>query len=284
MVDAVQLVLVGGLSRVDKLLHQRAQVHLLGLERQGVGGEGVLLHGVDVGGGALADGVNQRNADDADAPGEGGQGGAALFGEQVFQGEAKGGPQGHGGPLGLAGGLVLFHRGGPLFLGLLRGEGGGVPGDLAVQHADDAGGVALGQLRVVGDHDNEPVLGNLLEDFHHLHAGFRVQGAGGLIGQHDVRVVDNGPGNGHTLHLAAGHLAGALFQLAAQAHPLQGLLGAAAALRLGYAGEGQGQLHVLQHRLVGDEVVALEHKAHRVVAVGVPVPVLVVLGGAAVDD
>ena len=36
--------------------------------------------------------------------------------------------------------------------------------------------------------------------------------------------------------------------------------------------------------LVGDQVVALEHKADGVVAVGVPVPVLVLLGGDAVDD
>ena len=66
---------------------------------------------------------------------------------------------------------------------------------------------------------------------------------------------------------------GALAQLAAQAHLFQGFLGPAAALPLGHAGEGQGQFHVLQHRLVGDQVVALEDKADGVVPVGVPVPV-----------
>ena len=32
--------------------------------------------------------------------------------------------------------------------------------DFAVQHADDAGGVSLCQIRVVGDHDHQPVFGH----------------------------------------------------------------------------------------------------------------------------
>ena len=35
---------------------------------------------------------------------------------------------------------------------------------------------------------------------------------------------------------------------------------------------------------MGNQVVALEHKAHRMVPVGIPVPVLKGLGGPAVDD
>mgnify|MGYP002438288703 CR=1 FL=1 len=61
-------------------------------------------------------------------------------------------------------------------------------------------------------------------------------------------------------------------------------VGAAAALGPGNTGDGKGQLHVGQHGLVGDEVVALEHKADGVVAVGVPVAVGVLPGGDAVDD
>ena len=53
---------------------------------------------------------------------------------------------------------------------------------------------------------------------------------------------------------------------------------------LGDAGDGQGQLHIGQHRLMRDEVVALEHEADGVVAVGVPVPVSVAASGDAVDD
>ena len=162
--------------------------------------------------------------------------------------------------------------------------GVGVAGDPPILEGDDAGGVALGKLRVVGDHDDQPVLRHLPEQLHDLDGGLAVQRAGGLVRQENVRVVDEGAGDGHPLHLAAGHLAGLFIQLVAQAHPLQRLLRPAAALRLGYPRQGQRQLHVGQHRLVGDEVIALEHKAHRVVAVGVPVAVPVLFCGAAVDD
>ena len=69
-----------------------------------------------------------------------------------------------------------------------------------------------------------------------------------------------------------------------QTHLLQGRFGAATALGLLHAGEGQCQLHVLQHRLVGDEVVTLEYKADGVVAVGVPIAVLELLGGGTVNN
>ena len=75
-----------------------------------------------------------------------------------------------------------------------------------------------------------------------------------------------------------------LVQLVAQTHFLQCFGGPAAAFGTRYAGDGQCQLHVGQHGLVGDEVVALEHKADGVVAVGVPVAVGVLFGGDAVDD
>ena len=162
--------------------------------------------------------------------------------------------------------------------------GVGVAGDPPVLQADDPGGVLLGQLRVVGDHDDQPVLCHLLEQLHDLHGGLAVQRAGGLVGQQDVRVVDEGPGDGHPLHLAAGHLVGLFVHLVAQPDLFQRFLRPAAALRPGHPCQRQRQLHVGQHRLVGNEVVALEHEAHRVVAVGIPVAVLVLLGGAAVDD
>ena len=77
---------------------------------------------------------------------------------------------------------------------------------------------------------------------------------------------------------------GCLCSSVAQAHLLEGFHGPAAALGLGHAGDGQCQLHVGEHRLVGDQVIALEHETNGVVAVGVPVAVGVLLGGDAVDD
>ena len=136
----------------------------------------------------------------------------------------------------------------------------------------------------MGDHDDEAVLGYFLQKLHHLQAGLAVQRAGGLVRQQDIRVVDEGAGDGHALHLAAGHLGGALVHLVTQAHLPQGFGGPAAALLARNAGNGQRQLYVGEDGLVGDEVVALEHEADGVVAVGVPVAVGVLFGGDAVDD
>ena len=73
-------------------------------------------------------------------------------------------------------------------------------------------------------------------------------------------------------------------ELVAQTHLPQRFGRTAAALGPRHARDGQGQLDVGEDGLVGDEVVALEHEADGVVAVGVPVPVGVAAGGDAVDD
>ena len=168
--------------------------------------------------------------------------------------------------------------------GIIRRKRCGVRLDHAVPQADDAGSILLCKLRVMGDHDHKAVFGHLLQQLHHLNAGVAVQCAGRLVGQQDVGVVDQCAGNGHTLHLAAGHFAGVLVQLVAQTYLLQRLGGPAAALGTGNAGDGQRQLHIGKHCLVRDEVIALEHKANGVVAVRVPVAVGIFFGGDAVDD
>ncbi len=77
---------------------------------------------------------------------------------------------------------------------------------------------------------------------------------------------------------------GFLVQLVAQADGFQGLFGSFFPLRAPYPGQGEGQLHISQGGLVGDEVVALKHKAHRVIAVAVPIPVGEGFGGAAINE
>ena len=67
------------------------------------------------------------------------------------------------------------------------------------------------------DHDDEAVARDLLENFHDLHARLGVQRAGRLVRQQNVRVVDEGAGDGDALHLAAGHLVWPLVQLIAEA-------------------------------------------------------------------
>ena len=134
------------------------------------------------------------------------------------------------------------------------------------------------------DHDDQAVVRDLGEQVHDLDAGFGVEGAGGLVGQQDLGIVDQGARDGDALHLAAGQLAGLLVHVIAQAHLLQRGHRAVVAFGARHARQRQRQLHVGQHRLVGDEVVALEHEADAVVAVGVPVLVFILFGGDAIDD
>ena len=97
----------------------------------------------------------------------------------------------------------------------------------------------------------------------------------GLVGQDYRRVVDQGPGDGHPLHLSAGHLVALVPQAVAQPHCLQCTDGLLAPLRGGVGGiVHQGQLHILHGRGLGQEVVALEDEAYLAVAQGRP-PVLV---------
>ena len=155
----------------------------------------------------------------------------------------------------------------------------GITADNAVGQVHNTGGVFLSQLRVVRNHDDQTVVRNLGKQIHNLDARFRIQRAGGLVGQQDLRVVDERTRNGHALHLTARQLARLLVYVVAQAHALERTHRAVVAFGTRNARQRQRQLYVRQHRLVRNEVVALEHETNAVVAVGVPVLVLVLLGG-----
>ena len=154
-------------------------------------------------------------------------------------------------------------------------DGHGVRDDLTVFQVDDPGRVLVREVRVMGDHDDEAVFGHLFQKVHDLHRGLRVEGAGGLVGQDNVRVVDEGTGNGDTLHLSAGKLVRLLVGLVPEADFLQRLFRAGLPFRGGHVRDGQRQFDVGKHALMRDEVVVLEHEPDRMVAVGVPVLVLV---------
>ena len=161
---------------------------------------------------------------------------------------------------------------------LVRADGGGIVGHDAVQQADDSRGILLCKLGIVRHHNYQLVLGDFLQDFHDLDARCGIQCAGRLVRQQDIRIVDDGTCNGNALHLPAGHLVGLFLHLVAQSDSPERILRTAAAFRLGYTGERQRQLHVCQHALVRDKIVALEYKADAVVTVGVPVAVVKILG------
>ena len=112
-------------------------------------------------------------------------------------------------------------------------------------------------------HHGHAGLRQLLHDLQYLAHHLGVEGGGGLVEQHDLRLHGQRPDDGHALLLSAGQLGGPVVGTVGQAHALQEghglLLGLRPGLLLDLAG-GHGQ--VVQHRLVGKQVEVLEHHAH----------------------
>ncbi len=107
---------------------------------------------------------------------------------------------------------------------------------------------------VMGDHDDR--LAHLdVEAFHHvqnLSRGGSVQVSRRLIGDEERWIRDNGPGDGHTLLLTAGHLLGVMVHAVFQPHEAQSRFGVLPAFPFGQGGEMEGQLYVLFRPKNGD--------------------------------
>ena len=267
------------LGRVEQVVQRFRHVHALRVDLQRVGGQRVPLHPLDVFVHAVGNAQDQRDPDDADGPGEGRQQRPPLLRQQVGQAQVQRREDAHGALL-----FALFGAGGrgPLRRGLPHDPA--VAGHLPVQHPDDPVRVFIGQVRVVRHHDDQAFPADLPQDLHDLYARFAVQRAGRLVRQQDLRIVDQGPRDGHALHLAAAQLVGLLAQLVGQPDLFQRFLRPAAAFLPADAAQRQRQLHVGQHRLVRNQVVALEHEPDRVVPVGVPVAFLKLLRALPADD
>jgi hypothetical protein len=91
--------------------------------------------------------------------------------------------------------------------------------DPAVDHADRA--VRVGRhARIVRHQQHRDPLGvELLEHPQNLHAGLGVEVPGRLVGQQERGLVDQCPGDGHPLLLAAGHLRRLVIIVIGQAEP-----------------------------------------------------------------
>ena len=149
-----------------------------------------------------------------------------------------------------------------------RGGGGVVDGirrgyllDLAL--IEDADAVAHGErlLLVVGDED-EGDAELALQGFQfelHLLAQLEVERPERFVQQQDARLVDQCPGDGDALALAAGELAGLAVADAGQAHQLQHLVHLVVTLALGDALEHQAVADVVAHIHVGKQGVILKH-------------------------
>ena len=104
---------------------------------------------------------------------------------------------------------------------LTEALGGLVGVDLAVANMHHAMR-KFGDVRLVGDQHNGVAVGvQRIEERHDLQAGLGVEVAGGLVGQENLGGVEQRPGDGHALLLAAGQLSRAVVQPGRQAHLVQ---------------------------------------------------------------
>ena len=154
---------------------------------------------------------------------------------------------------------------GALLFGMLEDLlGGAFFHDLAAIHEDDAVGHFAGKAHFVGDHDHGHTAGGqLLHDIQHFADHFGVQGGGGFVKKHDLRLHTQSTHDGDPLLLSAGKLVGIGMRAIRQIDTLQELHGLGVCVRLALFEQLHGgQGHVAQHGHVGEKVEMLENHAH----------------------
>src|SRR3954447_21011096 len=124
-------------------------------------------------------------------------------------------------------------------------------------------GRAAGEAHLVRDDDHRHSVPR--ERRHHVEDlvdHLRVERRGRLVEEHDLRVHGQGARDRHALLLAARQLRRVFVGLRSDADPAEQLAGAALGLGLRLLADlDRAERHVLEHRLVREEVEALEHHA-----------------------
>ncbi len=134
--------------------------------------------------------------------------------------------------------------------------------DPAVVQFDHALAHGVDDLLVVRGHDDGG--SRAVDGVQHLHdaeRGGRIEVAGGLVGEQDLRMVHICAGDGHTLRLAAGKLLRVVVLLAGEPNGLQHLRHQRFDGGTAGADHFQCERDVLPHRFVVQQLVVLEHKA-----------------------
>ena len=96
--------------------------------------------------------------------------------------------------------------------------------------------------------------------------GDTVVTTGGLVGKEDGGTAGQRPGHGHALLLSAGELRRVVLHAVGHPHPLERVLHAILPLAGGHVSVGEGELDVLEHVEIADEVEGLEDEADLAVA------------------
>ena len=114
------------------------------------------------------------------------------------------------------------------------------------------------------DHnDRRARLIQLVKNIHDLLTGGRIQRAGRLVGQQQLRLADNGARDRNALALTAGELIRPEGQTVAQPHTAQGVLRQLTALVFAHAAIEQRQGDVIHGAQLRQQIKALEHKAQQ---------------------
>ena len=104
-----------------------------------------------------------------------------------------------------------------------------------------------GDVFFVGDDDNRLALFiELLEERHDFFARFGIEISGGLVGEDDRGIVDEGPCDGDALALSAGQFIRPMVEPITEADVLQGMLGFFQAVAAAEAGVNERKLDVVQ--------------------------------------
>ena len=117
------------------------------------------------------------------------------------------------------------------------------------------------------DDDGHARLVEVLQDLHYFDGRLAVQCPRRLIGQDDLRLGDEGAGDGHTLLLSAGHLIGHVVRPVLQSQSVEVLHGEQVTFLAADALVEERKGDVLHGVLEGDEVERLEDEAYHAVAV-----------------
>ena len=138
---------------------------------------------------------------------------------------------------------------------------GAVEDDPAVEHLD-APAQARRDVPVVGDdHDGHPEVVQVLEEPQDGPSGGLVEVAGRLVGEHDRRAADQGPGDRDPLALPARELVGAGVGSLVEADQSEGVEGTGPPLGLGDPGVEEAVGHVVERALVLGQEELLEDEA-----------------------
>ena len=233
-----------------KGFHNGAKIRISFFNSQRIGRQCIFLHIVNIFRKSLRHCVNQCDTYYTDTSCEGSKRGTAFFGNQIFQRKQKWSPKRHGRFLFIFF-LFLWH----LILNLFQlyfffCKRNRIISKRTVKHTDNSCRIFFSKLGIMGNHNNQPILGYFLEYFHYLYTGFGIQCTCRLISQNYIRIIYKRSCNWNTLHLSAGHLAWFLVKLISQSYFFQSFFCTLFSLCFRNAWKSKRKLNVLQYCLM----------------------------------